>query len=198
MKRFLRFILVALFLLFAWPFFLYRCYGNKKLRIRGKTVIISNHYSTFDGFFIYLKFGYAKIQFVTVADVKKKLLPRFVAWLFDCLYLDYGTPNLGFFKQCIKVLNDGGVICIFPEGVVNVAKYGFFDFKKSFVYLSRKTEADILPLYIYPEMRAFKVTKVFIGELYRTEDFENFDGLYDAATFFQCKIIEYSRFDCQK
>lgn len=177
---------------FAWPFFLFRCYGDKKLRIKRKTVIISNHYSTFDAFFIYLKFGYAKIKFVTIADVKKKVLPRFIAWLFDCLYLDYNTPNLGFFKQCIQILNDGGVICIFPEGVVNAAKYGFFDFKKSFAYLSEKTGADILPLYIFPEVKPFKISKFYIGELYRAEYLKCFGNLYDAATFFQCKIIEYS------
>lgn len=192
MKRFLRFLLSSLFLVFAWPFFIYRCYGNKKLRIQGKTIIISNHYSSLDAYFIYLKFGYAKIRFVTITSVKKNPVTRFITWLFDCLYIDYEATNLDFFKQCIKVLNGGGVICIYPEGAVNPAKYGFFDFQKSFVYFARKTGADILPVYTYPDLRPFKVTKLYIGDIYKPQDYEDYKDLYAAATFFQCKVIEYS------
>lgn len=196
MKKILRNFLITLFLLILWPYFLYRKYGNNQLRISGNTIIISNHCSTFDAFFIYLIFGYRKIRFVTIKEVKNKALSRFIAWLFDCLYIDYKSTNLDFFKECIQILKDGGVICIFPEGVVNPLKNIFFDFKASFVYLARKTDALILPLYIYPALKPFKRSKIYIGELYNTYDYAEYKSLYDAATFFQCKIIEYSA-DCK-
>lgn len=196
MKRLLRFILASLFLLFSFPFFLYKKYGNGKTKLRPNSIIICNHYSDFDGFFISLAFGLKKINFVTIAQVKKKILPRFLAWLFDCLYLDYDTANFEFFKTCIKILKSGGTVCIFPEGVVNPAKYGFFDFRKSFVYLARKTDAQILPLYLYPELKPFKKSKLYLGEYVKTNEYAHIPDLYGAATFFQCKIIEYAA-DCK-
>ena len=52
MKKILRILFIGLFLFFAWPFFLYRRYGNLAYRPSGNTIIVSNHYSTFDAFFI--------------------------------------------------------------------------------------------------------------------------------------------------
>lgn len=190
MRKFLRTLFCALFLLFAWPFFLYKKYGGRA-KLCGKTVIICNHYSTFDAFFIYLAFRDKNIRYITIKEVKDKLLPRFVCWLFNCLYIDYESCNLNFFKECISVLNGGGAICIFPEGAVNPAKYGFFDFKSSFVYLARKTDAKILPLYIYPQLKPFKKSRLYVGKAYCSAEYAGYKTLYEAATFFQCKIIEY-------
>ena len=184
--------MVGIFLIIFWPFFLFKKYGNVNYRLEDKTVIVSNHYSTFDAFFIYLIYRKKNIRFVTIAEVKKRCASRFVAWLFDCLYIEDKGANLKFFKQCIDVLNSDGVICIFPEGVINPRKYGFFDFKNSFVYLAKKTGAKILPLYVYPDLRMFKYSSVYIGDVIAVEEYAHCKSLDEASVFVQCKIIEYS------
>ena len=192
MKRLLRIFLVGLFLIAAWPFFLYRRYGNLSRTLQGNTIIVSNHYSTFDPFFLYLNFRKRQIHFVTIIDVKKKLFPRFVTWLFNCMYLDYRKTNYTFFEQCIEILRHNGVLCIYPEGEINLLKFGFFEFKPSFILLAKKTSANILPVFIYPEYMPFRRTKLYIGEPLTKEAYGTYPDAEEAAVFVQSKIMEYS------
>ena len=193
MKKILRLVLSCLFLLLLWPLFLYRRYGNTDHELTGRTVIISNHYSNFDAFFIYLMYGRnRRIHFFTITETRKKLWSRFITWLFDCLYIDSSSTNVAFFKKCIRILNDDGVICIFPEGFVNPRKYGFLDFKASFVYLARKTQALILPLYIYPQISFLKKTLIYVGTPLETKDYSRFADLDEASMYIQSQVMGYS------
>ena len=193
MKKILRLVLSYLFLFFCWPFFLYKKYGNTEYKISGRTIIISNHYSNFDPFFIYLMYGRdRKINFVTIAETKKKLWSRFITWLFDCIYIDSSTANVAFFKECIRTLSNDGIICIFPEGFVNHRKYGFLDFQASYVYLARKTQAVILPIYIYPRLFFFEKTLIYIGTPLETKDYSHIPDLDAASMHIQSKVMDYA------
>lgn len=193
MKKILRLALSYLFLLLLWPFFLYKRYGNKDYRVTGRTIIISNHYSNFDAFFIYLMYGRnKKIHFVTIAETKKKLWSRFVTWLFDCVYIDSQTANVSFFKTCIRILKDDGIICIFPEGYVNHRRYGFLDFKASYVFFARKTQAVILPLYIYPRVSSFKKSLIYVGTPLEPKDYSHLTDLDVASMHIQSRVMEYA------
>ncbi len=191
MRKILRGVLVGLFLLFAWPWFLYKKYGNVKYRPEGKTIIAANHYSNFDAFFIYLMYGRKKIYFAAIDGSKTRCVPRFITWLFDCVFVETEGYNYKFIRKCIDILNRGGIICIFPEGVINPRKFGFFDFKNSFVYFAKKTGAKILPVYVYPELNPFKRSKLYIGDVIPAEEIadKSADG---ASIYVQCKIAEYS------
>ena len=192
MKIVFRYFCIGLFLFFTWPFFLYKKYGNKKYKLQGRTLIVANHYSNFDPFFIYLIYGRKKIYFVTIIETKKKLLSRFVTWLFDCLFIDYNSSNFGFFKQCLEILKNDGIICIFPEGAINPRKRGFFEFKNSFIFLAKKTNANVLPLYIYPALSFFKKSKVYIGDIITPQTLSQYDDLDVASIYVLSKIMDYS------
>lgn len=192
MKRILRVIIVSIFLLFTWPYFLYKKYGNIIQKIEGRTVIISNHYSTFDPFFIYLLYFKKKITFATIIDAKKKLLSRFVTWLFDCVYINYETNNIQFVKKCLKLLQADGILCIYPEGFINPRKFGFLEFYKSYLLLSEKTKSSILPIYIYPELRPFKRTKLYIGDIISYEEYMKYPDYEERNAYFQGLIMDYS------
>jgi 1-acyl-sn-glycerol-3-phosphate acyltransferase len=177
----------------SWPFFLYKRYGNIAYKLSGRTIIISDHYSNFDPFFIYWIYGRnKKIHFVTIVETKKKLWSKFITWLFDCLYIDGATVNMAFFKKAIQILNDDGIICIFPEGYVNHRKYGFLDFKASYVYLARKTQATILPLYIYPQISFFKKSLLYIGDPLETKDYAHLDDRDEASMHIQSRVMNYA------
>lgn len=193
LKTLLRIILVLIFLLIFWPYFEYKKYGNKSYTLKSKTIIISNHYSDFDPFFIYLMFWYKKITFIASDNVKKRFIPHFITWLFDCRYISQDKVNLSTFKFCIEKLDKNGIICIFPEGMINPLKYGLFPFKQSFIYFAKKTHAIILPLYIDPVLKFFGKTKIFIGEEHYFADYNKFKSMHTAAIYFQTKISEYSQ-----
>ncbi len=195
MKKILRGIVVTIALIFIWPWVMFKKYGNTNYKLTGKTVVISNHYATLDAFLIYLAFPKSKIRFVTIADTQKNIVTRFITWLFDCLYIDYNTANLSFFKQCIQILNDGGILCIYPEGVINPLKYGLFNFEGSFMYFAKKTGAKILPLYVYPELKFFKKSIVYVGDEVTKEEYSQFATSQDAILDIRMRIAEYASFD---
>lgn len=193
MKKALRLLLSCLILLLFWPFFLYKKYGNTDYKLNKRTIIISNHYSNFDAFFIYLIYGRnKKIHFVTIAETKKKLWSRFITWLFDCVYIDSNTANISFFKECIRILNNDGLICIFPEGFVNHRKYGFLEFQASYIYFARKTQAVILPLYIYPQLSLFKKTIIYVGAPFETRDYSHIVDREVASMHIQSHVMDYA------
>lgn len=179
-----------MFLLFAWPWFLFKKYGNVKYKLEGGTVIAANHYSNFDAFFIYLIYGRRRIYFAAIDGSKTRCVPRFITWLFDCVFVDTEGYNYKFVRKCIDILKRGGVICIFPEGVINPRKFGFFDFKNSFVYFAKKTGAKILPIYVYPALNPFKRSRLYIGDAIPAEEIadKTLDG---ASAYVQGKIMEY-------
>lgn len=192
MKRVLRLFIVGVFLLFAWPFFLYKVYGNKNYKLEGRTIIIANHYSNLDPLFIYLKFFKYHIHFVTTLDVKKNLLTRFVTWLFDCIYVNYNGSNLKFFKDAMKILNNDGILCIFPEGEINPTKFGFFEFYASYIRIAKKTNASILPLYVYPEVKFFKKSKIYVGDIVGIDEVNSYDDEERFNMHMQSLIMTYS------
>lgn len=164
MKRILGIFFLFLIFVPLLPFFIYRTYGNKKYQLSRNTILICNHYSNFDPIFIQLKFFTKKIRFVALKIPKRKLFLRLITWLFDCIYVDPDKVNLNFYKTAIKSLNRGDILCIFPEGVVNPRKVGFFDFKEAYLRLGKKTKSKIVPLYLYPDLRPFRKTKLYIGQ----------------------------------
>ena len=198
MKKTLRLLLSSLFLLLLWPCFLYKKYGNTDYTLTKRTIIISNHYSNFDAFFIYWIYGRnKKIHFVTIAETKKKLWSRFITWLFDCLYIDStannsAQKNVAFLKKCVRILNDDGIICIFPEGYVNQRKYGFLDFQASYVFLARKTQSVILPLYIYPELSLFKKTRIYVGVPLKPQDYSHIADRDEVSMHIQSRVMDYA------
>jgi len=179
-------------MIFVWPFFLYKRYGRKDYRLEGRTIIVANHYSTFDPYFIYMIYRRKKIHFITIVETKKRLLSRFATWLFDCIFIDNKSNHVLFFRQCVNVLKNDGILCIFPEGCINPQRAGFFDFKPAFILLAKRTNAKILPIYIYPELTAFKRSKLYIGDIIAPEEIKKYDDVEYACAFVQSKIMDYS------
>lgn len=192
MKKIIRFVVIVLIICIFWPFFLVKLYGNAKPKVLNKTIIIANHNSNFDPFLIKLLFLRRKIYFVASINVKKKISTRLFTWLFDCLYVQEDSyVNIEFVKKSIKILNSGGVICIFPEGVIIPKTTGFFEFKKAYLYLAKKTDANILPLYIYPDLSLFKKSKIYIGETLYSKIFTEYKDDEEINTYIMSLLTMY-------
>jgi len=193
MKAITRFILFVFIGFFAWPFLLLEKKGKSHYRLEGNTIIIANHYSDIDPALIYFAFfGQKRITFVTHVGVKKNIWTHLLTWAFDCLYVDYSTINVAFFKESTRILNEGGVICIFPEGVINPRKYGFFDFSRSYVMLARRSHSKILPLFLYPQKKMFKKSLVYIGDALDEKAYLEQGSVESINAYFQSQIMLYS------
>ena len=193
MKAITRFFLFLIIGAFAWPFLLVEKKGKKDYRLEGNTIIIANHYSDIDPALIYFAFfGQKKITFVTHVGVKKNCWTHLLTWAFDCLYVDYETINVAFFKDSVRLLENGGVLCLFPEGVINPRKYGFFDFSRSYVMLARRAHSKILPLFLYPQEKMFKKSLVYVGDALGEERYLAEGSIENINAYFQSQIMLYN------
>lgn len=192
MKKILRYIFILIFLFLLWSFFLYKKYGKKDVKFNNNSIIIANHYSDFDPFFIYLISNKKdRLFFVTNSAVKNNFITRIFCWLFDCVYVTQDEPfkNIKPIMEIIKKLKQGKVMVIFPEGVIRPSREGFFEFNEGFVTIARKTNSTIYPLYIYPELRLYKKTKIYINEPVPFNKIRNKDDL-SAAIHLQSIIMD--------
>lgn len=162
MKTILRLLLTLIFLTFTFPFFIVVVLGQNKYKLKENTIIIANHYSNFDPFLIQLIFPFKKIRFVALKDTKRKIHLKFITWLFNAIYVDQESYDFSFIKSALKLLQKGEILCIFPEGVVNPSKFGFFDFKKSYLFLAKRANSTILPIYIYPRLNFFRKNILYV------------------------------------
>ena len=196
MKVVLRIFLYIIFAPIIGLFLLIKKYGNKAYKLEKGTVIVANHYSDWDAFLIYLLYGFKnKLYFFTADRVKKNLFTKIFCAAFNCLYVSNDpVKNISLLKNSIKLLKDGGIIVIFPEGAINDTKSGFFMFNDSFAFLAKKANANILPLFIYPYIRPFKKNLVYIGDVFNKEKVNSYDDMIILSMAVQARIMDYSVF----
>lgn len=191
MKIILRTLITGILWLILWPYMFSKVFGNKPKSLQN-TIIIANHYSNLDPFIIKSIFRKEKITFVATTDVKKRIWSRVLTWAFDTVYVDSNKINYSFFKQSIDILKRGGSICIFPEGYVNPRKYGFLDFKRSYAMLAIKAQANVLPIYMFPQDKMFKKNEINLLEMVPYESFKNYKDSEELNMYFFSMILESS------
>ena len=192
MRRILRLLTYLIYFVLFWPFILYKTYGERKVFFDKGTIIIANHYSNLDPFLIRTLFIKKRVTFIAIESVKKNIFIRMFAWVLDCVYVNPEKINKSAIERCISILNKGEILCIFPEGIINTRKYGFFEFKKSYLLLAKKTKCDVLPIYVYPENRIFKKSKLYVGKKITDSVYEQYKDIDERNMFFQSLIMTYS------
>lgn len=126
-------------------------YEDKKVqsrRIKGKTIVMSNHTSVYD-FALYLYVFFFRVIRFQMAEVlfKKKLLSLFLK-LMGGIKVDRNIHDFSFIDKSTKHLNKNGVIGIFPES--RLPKEGEetpLEFKPSISYLALSSDTKIIPVY---------------------------------------------------
>lgn len=192
MKIIFRGLIYAFYIIFLWPFLLYKKFGNKeKIRIKN-TIIISNHYSNFDSILMKMLLFKNKVRFVATLEVKRNLLTRFFCWSLDCFYVsEEAATNMKFFKEAAAYLKGGGNIVIFPEGVINPRKSGFLPFQEGYLILQKMADSALLPVYLYPAFLTLKRSKIYVGEVVPAETLREMSR-GEKNGYIMNQIIEYS------
>lgn len=195
MRKILRFLIIGFFLIFLWPILIYKRYGESIKEFEDGSIVVANHYSNLDPILIYLiSKKKKKLHFITSNDVKNHFFTRMFCYAFNCLYVDDkedSSLNYQTLRKAIRLLKDGKIIVIFPEGVIRPCKNGFFEFNRGFIFLSRMTKGCIYPLFIYPEATPFIKSKIYFCKKVDYDEIKDKDDI-DASIFVQCQIIDAS------
>ena len=159
--------------------------GLENLPAEGGYVLCSNHISYMDPVF-WLVFTKKRIQYMAKAELFKNKL---VTWFFNKVGVFPVTRdggNSGAVNHAIKLVSDGGILGIFPEGTRSKdnkpAKA-----KAGTAYIANATSADIVPaaVCVKSKVRPFRKTLLIIGKPISHEEihFEGTDrkGLRNAS-----------------
>ena len=134
----------------------------------GPVILVGNHKHNYD--FISLISGTKRIvHFLT----KKELLDKH-GWFFNKLPVipvDRNTKNTKAIEEATKLINNGEIVGIFPEGTFNKTEYVIMPFKYGAVRIARDTNASIVPFAIKGDYKRFRRgLKIEFGKAYKIED----------------------------
>ncbi len=139
---------------------------NKKCRrnLMRPSILMSNHTSLLD-FVLYLViFPFLSIRFL-MAEVlynKNKFFSAFLNKI-GGIRVDRDASDFEFVAQSLEILDNKGIIGIFPEGRLPVNGKPF-PFKSGISFIASKTDAPIIPVYTDGNYGLFKRANVIIGE----------------------------------
>jgi 1-acyl-sn-glycerol-3-phosphate acyltransferase len=148
--------------LFLNVFFLVRTTGNHHEPIEGPVVVCGNHRSLLDPPFVacYLK---RKLHFMAKAELFQ--IPVFSAMIrsYGAFPVHRGGMSMEAMKNAIKVLKEGNMLVVFPEGTRQKStELGAG--KKGAASLALRSGAKILPVAIIGDYKFFRPMKVVYGE----------------------------------
>lgn len=165
MYRILRCIGIPIMYFLFFP----KIIGKKNTKIKGKAVIISNHISMWDPLFISVVFS-RQVFWMGKIELFKNVFARFFFHIVKAFPVRRGEGDLPAIRHAFKLLRDGKLFGIFPEGTrIKSGEISRFEPGTSMIAL--KNDAPIIPLYIKGNYKAFRRMKLIIGEPIRLADY---------------------------
>ena len=154
LKAVLRFLLI--------PLFRVKIIGKEKLPQEGACIYYANHLSNWDPVFMHLAID-RKPRFMAKKELFKNPVLRKIVTYFGAFSVDRGKGDLGAFKNAFNVIEDGGVVGIYPEG--KRAKDGIMKkFHTGVSIIAIRTGAVACPLYLSGKFKPFKKTYMIFGD----------------------------------
>lgn len=127
-------------------------------------ICIGNHYSYTDVIFPCLVTD-RPIRFIAKHELSDN--GGFMKWFVKkagCIMVKRDGSDVQAIKDSMRVLKDGGVINIFPEGTRNHSYDELLPFHSGAAALSIKTQTPIIPIVKVTKVRLFKKTHVIYGD----------------------------------
>ncbi len=162
----------------GWPLLLWfrskLIYTNKetKKKFKGGLILMSNHISFMDPFYILSSILRRRHHFVAT---KEMFSSKFSNWWFKnaflCIKIDRDNFSLGNFREITSHLEQGDMITMFPEGHINFEQSQVKAFKGGIVMIALKTHSPIIPVYIKKKEHWYSRLVVYVGEPINVDDY---------------------------
>ncbi|MFZ5354188.1 MAG: lysophospholipid acyltransferase family protein [Bacillota bacterium] len=174
--RFVRLLLTPIFRLL----FLIRIEGKENIPKDGPYIACANHMSAIDPILIGVVYPHRIYCMAKVELFKNKL----VAWALRSLGafpVKRGEPDMKSIKTALKILNEGKILGLFPEGTRNNSDE--LRAEPGLALLAIRSKAPVLPISIICNYKIFNKTRIIVNkpillEQYfdrklQTEDYQN-------------------------
>lgn len=155
-----------------------------------KSIIMSNHTSLMDFVLYVLIFCFKSIHFL-IAEVlfnKGKLFSWFL-YKIGGIFVDRNACNFSFVEESLKILDNNGIVAVFPQGRLPVGGKPF-PYKPGIVLIALRTDAPIIPVYTDGNYGLFKRAHVMIGEEIYIRDYVKSENVTDEELARLTKMLE--------
>ncbi len=136
---------------------------------------VGTHTSYFDAF----ELGYTTkkcVHYLAKIELFKSKVGNFFFRSVGAIAVDRKDKNPEAKQEAIQNLEEGNIVCIFPEGTINKTQKYILPFKYGAVSIARKSGKQIVPFAIVNKPKLFNYkTKIVIGNPYyvTTDDYVN-------------------------
>lgn len=132
-------------------------------RVKGRALIVSNHFSPFDFVLNVVIFFPRKLYVIASEDAFRNKLMRFGMKFWGGIEANRVTQSVRFIIEGAKELNNDHLVQIFPEGH-NTDDGTIKEFHPSYVLIALRGKAPIIPVITDGNYGIFKRTHVIIGK----------------------------------
>lgn len=136
--------------------------GKEQLNIKGKALIISNHRSNFDPVVLHIIMKRMP-HMMSKKEMFKNPALRFILKHVGTFPVNREGYDLDALKTSFKVLNDGCIMGMYPEGTRS--KDGELgEFHEGAAMIALRTKSPVIPVYISRIIRPFRRSRIYVGE----------------------------------
>ena len=146
-------------------FFRVKYINKKNIPKKGPYILVGNHKSNFDCVLV-ISSTKETVHFLA----KKELIDGKLGFFFKTMGIipvDRKKRNKEAMESARKVLEEKGVVGIFPEGTFNNTEYIVRPFKMGSVKLAYDMKVSIVPFAIVGDYKLFRRTKIIFGRPYK-------------------------------
>jgi len=156
-----------IFAIFYRIFYRRRVYGRENFPKQGPLIICANHISWQDP----LAIGSAlpphfKIKFMAKDELFRNPIAAYVLRKIGAFPVNRQTADYGAVRRAFQILNEGGVLGLFPEGTRGIAGQ-LQKAQKGAALLAGRTGAPLLPVLITGPYRLGGPLRIICGPLFR-------------------------------
>ena len=139
MYKFLKVIVKAIF----FSLFRVKIIGKENLKFEGKMIIYSNHVAAIDPFFIHCMLDRMP-RFMAKKEIFQNKLIAWVVTKLGAFPVDRDNADMNSIKTAFRVLNNGEILGIFPEGTRSNSQE-LLPFHNGPVTLAHRQKVPIVP-----------------------------------------------------
>lgn len=143
--------------------------GAENLPKQGPLIICANHTSAIDPIILGISMPYRKIYSMAKAELFKNKLFGYLLGKLGVFPVKRGEADIRSIKTSLKVLKEGQIMGIFPEGTRN--RTGEVKAEPGVAMIAVKARAKVLPVAIISNYKLFKKTKVKIGKAIELDEY---------------------------
>ena len=157
----------------VWPivriFYPCKAYGVENIP-KGACIICPSHSNLPDPFFISLAMGWDSfIHHMAKASTRKIPFFGYVMEKMGSIFVHRGEADIDAYKKCIRVLQAGEKLMLFPEGT-RVHGDDVIPAKTGVIRMAAKTKVPIVPVYLPRDKKIFHPFKFVFGTPYYIEN----------------------------